>query len=212
MSQRYSPETLEKRREYSRVWYQNNKDYFKKYAQENKNRILELREIHRERNKEYQKQYKNSEKYKTKYNSEYFRIWKTKNEEHLKNYRARHDVKLKRKINKRLWDIKNREYRKEYNEKHIDRILSTRQKLYNKLAKPFNKTIIQYRTSLMVWSKTIRSRDQKCVVCGDKNSLIAHHLIYKSDYPELSLNKNNGVTLCISCHDEVHGRNLINFS
>ena len=54
------------------------------------------------------------------------------------------------------------------------------------------------------WSKRVIKRDgKKCQVCGGK-ARIAHHLLFKSLYPELSLNTGNGIALCDKCHGEIH--------
>lgn len=47
-------------------------------------------------------------------------------------------------------------------------------------------------------------------ICGDcnlrkpDNRLNAHHILYRTENPKLSLNLNNGISLCIPCHKELH--------
>lgn len=54
------------------------------------------------------------------------------------------------------------------------------------------------------WSESVKERDKGiCQICFNKGN-IAHHIFYKSKYPKLSLNLNNGITLCKKCHKEVH--------
>jgi 5-methylcytosine-specific restriction endonuclease McrA len=52
------------------------------------------------------------------------------------------------------------------------------------------------------WTKTVKERDGKCMSCGntDKRVLTADHIKSKKMFPELSLDINNGVTLCHNCH------------
>ncbi len=61
-----------------------------------------------------------------------------------------------------------------------------------------------YNYALISWSRTIRKRDKTCKACDSKEQLIAHHIFYKKKYPRLSLNLNNGLTLCKKCHYETH--------
>lgn len=60
------------------------------------------------------------------------------------------------------------------------------------------KTLSQ--SKLRDWSKTIRSRDKKCMSCGSLKDLHAHHIISKYYRPHLAYNLNNGITLCKQCH------------
>lgn len=56
-----------------------------------------------------------------------------------------------------------------------------------------------------LWAKIVKELDNnKCVVCGSKERLEAHHIKSKSEYPELSNALENGVTLCRSCHYSAH--------
>jgi len=54
------------------------------------------------------------------------------------------------------------------------------------------------------WALLIKERQKECQVCGNKDNLHAHHILYRSNYPLLRYNINNGITLCVSCHAEVH--------
>lgn len=57
-----------------------------------------------------------------------------------------------------------------------------------------------------IWRRAIFSRDnftcQKCSQWGGK--LRAHHINNFSDFPELRLIVENGITLCKECHNEFH--------
>ena len=51
------------------------------------------------------------------------------------------------------------------------------------------------------WRTAVFTRDcYKCVKCGSKKSLEAHHIKAQSKYPALRFDINNGLTLCHSCH------------
>ncbi|KAK9679491.1 HNH endonuclease [Popillia japonica] len=43
-----------------------------------------------------------------------------------------------------------------------------------------------------------------CEICGDKNSLCAHHIIRWADYPKGRTDAKNGQCLCAKCHAEQH--------
>ena len=74
-----------------------------------------------------------------------------------------------------------------------------------KLASKINLHPEELRIGLLNWSTLVRIRDKfECVVCGSTIKVIAHHIFYKIFYPKLALNKNNGISLCKKCHDELH--------
>jgi 5-methylcytosine-specific restriction endonuclease McrA len=56
------------------------------------------------------------------------------------------------------------------------------------------------------WRSFIFQRDgwkcQHCQAIGGE--LNAHHIKHYKDFPELRLNVNNGITLCLDCHKKVH--------
>jgi hypothetical protein len=56
------------------------------------------------------------------------------------------------------------------------------------------------------WSKEIRERDNfKCKRCGIYDEHIhTHHIASRARRPDLKLDLNNGMCLCISCHAWVH--------
>lgn len=53
-------------------------------------------------------------------------------------------------------------------------------------------------------SKEARERDGKCVICGDTETLEAHHTFYRKELEDTQLGDLE--TLCRRCHRETHGR------
>ena len=41
-----------------------------------------------------------------------------------------------------------------------------------------------------------------CKECGSKERLQVHHIKSRKDYPELIMDENNCITLCITCHSK----------
>lgn len=63
------------------------------------------------------------------------------------------------------------------------------------------------RPSVAVWADKVKTRDRyMCRICGRKGDLEAHHIIpVKNDINGLyTLDVNNGITLCKTCHQLVH--------
>lgn len=130
--------------------------------------------------------------------------------DYYKNNRE-HILELSRKRNKR-WYKENRrkklESNKIYNKTHPQRMLNNLYRYLQKQGNYFNKNSLEYKYCLMSWSKAVRQRDESCVICGSTEKLHAHHLIPRASYPYLSLNINNGITLCERHHREIHGGRL----
>ena len=61
------------------------------------------------------------------------------------------------------------------------------------------------------WREAVYQRDGwTCQDCGDhcqKKNIVAHHIKYFSEYPELRYEVANGKTLCRPCHIEIHRPN-----
>lgn len=56
-----------------------------------------------------------------------------------------------------------------------------------------------------LWSKFIRLRDlHRCVVCNSPHRVSAHHILRKSFLTHARYETGNGITLCDSCHSEMH--------
>ena len=55
----------------------------------------------------------------------------------------------------------------------------------------------------MRWSLKILERDKVCV-CGSP-ATEAHHIYSRKNWPELRINKDNGIGLCTPCHRAIYG-------
>jgi hypothetical protein len=55
------------------------------------------------------------------------------------------------------------------------------------------------------WSEFVRERDgHRCVDCHSHQHLSAHHICRKSFIPGAQFQTGNGITLCSTCHREMH--------
>lgn len=53
------------------------------------------------------------------------------------------------------------------------------------------------------WRRAVFQRDNyTCQLCGGKGKLEAHHIIKKATAPELVFSIDNGVCLCLRCHQK----------
>jgi len=78
---------------------------------------------------------------------------------------------------------------------------------YNQVHWPKNfKPYKNDRLDQKQWAKLVKERDNyTCQKCGStKGVLEAHHIIPVSQDPLESMDLDNGVTLCNSCHKDIH--------
>ena len=122
-----------------------------------------------------------------------------KNKPHIKEIQKKYKIKNKDKLS-----IYNKKYNRQYFLNNPHKILDSNKKILKKIGLDFNMESHEYSLAVLSWSKTIKKRDGLCQVCGGVGQ-ISHHIIHKKHYPRLSLNVNNGITLCKWCHSEVHG-------
>lgn len=60
-------------------------------------------------------------------------------------------------------------------------------------------------TEYKEWRQKVYTRDNfRCVKCGSKLKLNAHHIKSWKYYPELRYELSNGITLCEKCHVQLH--------
>lgn len=124
-----------------------------------------------------------------------------------KRYRDNNKQKLSLKGKK--YYLKNREKllskSKEYHKNNPEVNLRNGQKYLRNLGQDLGILTKDVKRVLMNWKRTIQKRDNVCQVCGSKNNLQAHHILYRKYYPKLALNINNGMLLCKTHHNETHG-------
>ena len=83
-----------------------------------------------------------------------------------------------------------------------------------KLPPDEKRAIQEIRSSLetKLWRSAVFQRDNfACVMCGNKKSgtLRAHHYKSFKDYPELRFAIDNGVTVCVKCHELIHSKKCL---
>ena len=59
-------------------------------------------------------------------------------------------------------------------------------------------------TRITDWANEIINRDGRCVICGQRQGLEAHHVFHVHPQDKIYYDTNNGVTLCKGCHDKYH--------
>lgn len=128
------------------------------------------------------------------------RKWRVKNPQRCKELSKKWHRENKEKVNakKRIWRQNNPEKRRIIEQNQLKRI----QQAYN------YDNISQVSFLLQYWAKLIREKYHNlCQVCGN-TAKHTHHILHKQHHPNLALNENNGVPLCVSCHNEVHGKSV----
>jgi hypothetical protein len=69
----------------------------------------------------------------------------------------------------------------------------------------------RHSNDLSIWRKKVYKRDgHKCIKCGSRELLHAHHILSWAEHEDLRFDVNNGQTLCEKCHGEIHGKDFSN--
>ena len=78
-------------------------------------------------------------------------------------------------------------------------IKTPRPATYTQAKKLYNSAVYK------AWRKSVFTRDEfVCQMCGEKSEeLEAHHIRTKRRFPRLTLEVNNGITLCFTCHRRI---------
>lgn len=71
---------------------------------------------------------------------------------------------------------------------------------------------LRHRREYKDWRTSVYERDDyTCQCCGVRGGrLNAHHINQFADYPELRYDVNNGITLCVKCHDSTESGSFHN--
>lgn len=74
-----------------------------------------------------------------------------------------------------------------------------------------NKQDLRKTSAYQKWRKAVFERDKyTCQICGHVGGkLNAHHIKLFSKYPKLRLKLSNGLTLCESCHRNIHRKKVV---
>lgn len=68
---------------------------------------------------------------------------------------------------------------------------------------------LRLQPQVRVWRCHVFERDGfACRLCGTTGYLHAHHIKEWATHPDLRFDVDNGLTLCVDCHSEVHGRRI----
>ena len=156
--------------------------------------------------KEKRKKEKQTPTYKA-YAKEY--SLRVKNKEKMKAYQE--EYRKKNTERRKLWEKehvgKYKLYYKNWLKNNPEKSLKSQIKYFKKLGLSLNMLYFEVKIAFLYWSKIIKKRDEICQVCGSTDRLNTHHIFPKIKYPLLSLNVNNGITLCKEHHNEVHRLN-----
>ncbi len=95
---------------------------------------------------------------------------------------------------------------KKWRDKNPEKLLKANIRHLEKYGKTFDMNPYEFSYAFQSWSKTVKKRDwRKCQICNSTKNINAHHIFQKNIQPQLSLNVNNGITLCKKCHGKTHG-------
>ena len=70
---------------------------------------------------------------------------------------------------------------------------------------PLNIVLRNCKQGLDWKNEVFKKNNYTCQICGNRGSdLNAHHIRKFSEFPELRYNLDNGATLCVDCHKDIH--------
>jgi len=135
-------------------------------------------------------------------------------QESIKNITSELDAAKKRNLNIPELDESNKDLKKKIktSKSDIKKLTSELRdkesqiyKLREEIDKKHKKTnrFIPDTAKLKAWSKRVREVG-KCDCCGSTDKLTAHHLWDKNTHGSLMYQDENGVCLCLSCHNKFH--------
>lgn len=107
---------------------------------------------------------------------------------------------------------KRKQQHKKWVKENPIKVINIMQRHLIKHGSTFNMGSMEYLYCLTRWAKLVKELDNHmCKLCGSKENLNAHHIQPKQDFPELSLDLDNGITLCKKCHGKTHGFNILTY-
>ena len=204
-------ESRAKNREYGRTHKEQKKELHLKWREANAEELVRKRQLHYQENKE---EIKLKEKERYAQNKEHVKIREKMRRflpevmeyEIIRRLTPHRIENVKKSTKKRYMGnldeilLKKQEYYQENKGKIRKYKIRKFEELKPKPAKSFN----AWKWQLESWSMAVRKRDNGiCQRCGEK-AVHAHHIKQKKTHPELSLDVNNGESLCKKCHDEEH--------
>lgn len=169
-------------------------------------REYEKRPEVRERRKRYYQETKDNKR--RSYPSRQLNIIADYNKEYRKTHTREHNEESRRfyQRHRERIDLKNKNWIKTNPQSWQKIALKSQKKYLSRLGKSFGLVYHKLPYLYTQWSRTVKDQyNNKCAIC-EMPADHSHHIFHKSKYPELSLNLNNGVPLCLVHHNEVHGR------
>ena len=65
---------------------------------------------------------------------------------------------------------------------------------------------------LLLKNEVFLERGRQCEICKEEISLHVHHIIYRTEAPSLTFDKENLIILCVECHKKMHEKDKWGFS
>ena len=204
-------ESRVKVREYARTHKEQAKELHRKWSEKNAEELVIKRQLHYQENKEA---IKNKEKKRYALNKDHVKIREKMRRflpeviesEIIRRLTPRRIENQKKNFKKRY--IENRDdirlKVKEYYQQNKNEIRKYKIRKFEELEPKPAKSFNAWKWQLESWSLAVRTRDGGiCNRCRG-TAAHAHHIKPKKTHPELSLDINNGESLCEECHWEEH--------
>jgi hypothetical protein len=129
-----------------------------------------------------------SKEEKAAYKRAYYLANKEKHRQQSKTWSKANPEKVAAK--NKTWCLANPEKRVAANKKHLLKL------------NIINKNIS--RRTLTAWSAQVKEAVSFCEWCYSEDSLEAHHILPKAEFPQHALDVKNGRTMCSYCHTMIH--------
>jgi len=110
-----------------------------------------------------------------------------------------HCSKLSQRRYSKDWHDEHKEERKEYMREYLREYMRG----YYQDKDNLKKHTVRMRTNYLIRSGKIKMQEQ-CAICGATDNLQSHHISYDDQLAEYAI-----VTLCHSCHSNLHNNNNV---